>query len=167
MLQSTNRNPQPLRYYLHDDPDAFRMELEGSLTQPGAESAYYAWHTALSTLSGRPVIVDITFVTRIDDAGREVLLRWQEHGARIVARSPQSRALAAGIALEPAPLPAPKRNWRQRAIFLAAGMFAAGKQTRRARHDQAEESAVSTRLRGNRGSISRISAVEPEFSQTR
>jgi ABC-type transporter Mla MlaB component len=121
MLRFTEQSTQTLRYYLHNDPDAFRMELAGSLTQPGAESAYQAWRTALPVSGGRPVIVDISFVNQVDQAGRDVLLRWHKHGASIIARSPESRALADGIASEPAPLPPPQRNWGDRLRALLVG----------------------------------------------
>ncbi len=114
MLQFTDTSSQPLRFYLHDDPDAFRMELGGGLSGAAAESAYHAWHTALSTLQGRPVVVNISFVNQMDEAGRDVLLRWHKEGTRIVARSPESRALAGGIASEPAPLSPPRKNLRRR-----------------------------------------------------
>lgn len=112
MLRSTEKGSQTLRYFLHDDPDAFRMELGGSLTHPGAESAYRAWQSSMPVLGGRPVIVDISFVRQVDQAGRDVLRRWRQQGAQIIARSSESRALAGGFAAEPAPLPAPKRSWR-------------------------------------------------------
>jgi hypothetical protein len=132
MLQSTEKGAQRLRYYLHDDPDAFRMELAGSLTQPDAQSAYHAWRTARSVLGGRPVIVDISFVSEADEVGRNVLRRYHERGARIIARSPESRALADGIMPESAALIAPKliapqRNWGARLIArLIPAMRTAG-----------------------------------------
>lgn len=101
MFLSTEKGLRPLEYYMHDDPDAFRMELAGSLTLATAESAYQAWRTALSTLGGRLAFVDITFVDRADERGRNLLRLWHNSGARIVARSPESRALASGIPLEP------------------------------------------------------------------
>jgi hypothetical protein len=127
MLPPVEKGIQMLRYYLHDDPDAFRMELEGSLTQPSAESAYHAWRTARSVLGDRPVVVDISFVNQVDEIGRSVLLRLHERGARIIARSPESRALAGGIASESAPLAPPKRNWRARLMaWLVPTMRTAG-----------------------------------------
>lgn len=104
----------PLKYYMHDDPDAFRIELAGGLTEAYLESVNHAWRTALSIVRGRPAIVDISFVEAIDSLGRDMLTRWHQNGARIVARSAKSRALAAGIPLETVPLLAPRNNWRRR-----------------------------------------------------
>ena len=39
---------QTLGYHLHDEWDAFRLELAGSVSGDGAQSVYQAWRTALS-----------------------------------------------------------------------------------------------------------------------
>jgi len=74
-----------LEYYLHDAPEAFRFELSGSLSGPGAQSVYHAWRTALSILGKRPLSVDITAVSDVDERGRSLLLLWRRHGVRIIA----------------------------------------------------------------------------------
>jgi hypothetical protein len=88
---------QMIEYYLHDEWDAFRFELAGSLSGDGAQSVYQAWRTALSIVRDRPVIFDITFVVEADERGRAILLLWHQNGARIIAASPESRALAEPI----------------------------------------------------------------------
>jgi hypothetical protein len=84
-----------LEYYIHDGPAALQFELAGSLSGQGAESVHYAWQTALSIIGDRALIFDITSVIDADQRGRDLLLMWQRQGARIIARSSQSRALAA------------------------------------------------------------------------
>jgi hypothetical protein len=86
-----------LKYWLHDGSGAMRFELAGSLSGNGAQSVGYAWQTALSVIRDRPVVIDITRVSDADDDGRALLLRWQQYGAKIVAESRESRALAAAI----------------------------------------------------------------------
>jgi hypothetical protein len=87
---------ESLQYYIHDEPDALRLELSGSLSGEGAQSVYQAWRTALSIVAGRPVIADITFVAEADERGRGVLQAWRRNGVRIVAGSPASQAVAGG-----------------------------------------------------------------------
>ena len=99
-------NSEQLQYYLHDDFDAFRFELAGSLSGSGVESIYQAWRTALSVITNRKLVVDITFVNKADEQGRSLLRLWRRKGARIVARSPESQALAADISGEAIPEPA-------------------------------------------------------------
>jgi hypothetical protein len=103
-----------LQYYLHDDPDAFRLELAGSFRGEAVERVYYAWRTALSILRNRTVIVDITFLRTVDEQGRALLRLWHRTGARIVARSEVSRALAEDIVGETIPTPSASPGWWQR-----------------------------------------------------
>jgi hypothetical protein len=103
-----------LQYYLHDDPDAFRLELAGNLRGEAVEGVYYAWRTALSILRNRIATVDITFLREVDEQGRALLRLWHRKGARIVARSQASRALAEDIVGEPIPTPSARPGWWQR-----------------------------------------------------
>src|SRR5260370_38373729 len=87
-------NNQRLQYYIHDDMDAFRLELSGSLRGEGVRSVYHAWGTALSIVGERPVIADITFVTYAGGGGPGPLHLWHRHGRRIIAGNAQASALA-------------------------------------------------------------------------
>jgi len=107
---------QTLEYYLHDEYDAFRIELSGSLSGDGARSVWQAWRTALSIIGNRPLIADITFLTEADDRGSALLRLWHRLGARIVAASPASRALAEPILGQPLPAPPAPKNWLRRLL---------------------------------------------------
>jgi hypothetical protein len=117
---------QALQYYLHDEPDAFRLELSGSLSGEGAQSVYQAWRTALSIIGQRPVIVDITYVVDADERGRALLGVWRRRQARILAGSPQSRALAEEILSEPYPEPPARPRLRERIAVFLRGFASAG-----------------------------------------
>ena len=87
----------PLRYFIHDDFDAFRMEVSGGFVGSAARRAYEAWRAArLLARRVRP-IVDISYVTKADEYGRAVLQAWREQDVQIVAASPASSALANSI----------------------------------------------------------------------
>ena len=73
-----------LQYYMHDEPDAFRLELSGALEGDGAQDVYHAWKTALSIVGARPFIVDLTYVSATDDYGRALVRLWRDNGVRIV-----------------------------------------------------------------------------------
>ena len=94
-----------LQYYLHDEPDAFRLKLSGRLSGEGAQSVQQAWQTALSIIGARQLIVDMTFVNEADERGRVLLRLWHHNGARIIAASPESCALAESIVGETLPQP--------------------------------------------------------------
>lgn len=111
---------EQLDYYIHDESDAFRLELSGSLSGDGAQSAYQAWHTALSVVGRRPVVVDITCLMEMDERGRALLNLWQSTGARIVTRSVEAWLLTESILNTPLPEPSvQKKSWRQR-LFAAS-----------------------------------------------
>ena len=74
-----------------------RFELAGGISGNGVQSVRYAWQTALSVMLDRPLAIDVTRVSDADNDVRALLLRWQQYGARIIAASPESRALAKAV----------------------------------------------------------------------
>jgi hypothetical protein len=114
-------NKKGLEYYIHDESHALRFELAGSLSGEGAQSIYQAWQTALSIIGHRLLIFDITFVNEADERGRELLGVWHQNGARIIAASPESRALAQRFLGESAPAPPPKQSWLRRLTGFLLG----------------------------------------------
>jgi hypothetical protein len=128
---------RPLQYYMHDGPAAFRFELAGNLNEEGARRLDQDWRTASSVIGDRCLIVDMTFVTDVDERGRELLARWNREGARLVANSERSRELAEWISGQPVPgpfedvrpTPAWNMTWRSFRPFvmaLTAILFLAG-----------------------------------------
>lgn len=97
-MNSTAAGAQPLRYFIHDDFDAFRMEISGSLVGPAAQKAFEDWQTARFLARRARRVVDISYVTEADEDGKAVLRAWQEQKAQIVASTPASRAIANSIA---------------------------------------------------------------------
>ena len=144
---------EQLQYYIHDESDAFRLELSGNLSGDGAQSVYLAWRTGLSIVGERPVIVDITFVNEADDRGRVLLNLWQSTGARIVAGSVEAWLLAKSILKHPIPEPPAKKSWLQQ-LFAGAsshaensvGAPAAGSNTSVEFREVAPRCAVECRL---------------------
>jgi hypothetical protein len=101
-----------MRYYMHDGPGAFRFELSGDLDAGAAARLEQDWRTASSTIGNRTVIVDLSFVTTIDEAGRRLFRRWHAAGAQFVAISTRSRELVEVITGVPlAPQPSQKRTY--------------------------------------------------------
>jgi hypothetical protein len=94
---------QGLQYYMHYGPTAFRFELAGNLDYESAYRLDQDWRTASSAIGDRRLVVDMTFVTGADQQGRALIIRWHREGARLVANSKPSRALAESILGEPPP----------------------------------------------------------------
>jgi hypothetical protein len=90
-----------LHYYMHDGPAAFRFELAGDFANGDAARLEQEWRTASSTIGGRTLIVDLSFVTATDEAARSLFRRWHAAGAQFAAISPQSRKLVESITGRP------------------------------------------------------------------
>jgi hypothetical protein len=102
-----------LEYYLHDNPDALRIEIVGNLSGAGMASIEHAWRTSNSVLAGRHIVVDRTAVAEADGDGRRLLLSWHRCGARIIARSMDSRTLVESRG-PTGPAASGEVGWRQR-----------------------------------------------------
>jgi len=88
---------QALQFYMHDGPTALRLELAGNLNDEGVRRLGEDWRTASSVNGDRRLIVDMTFVTGVDEAGRTLIARWNRDGAHLIANSDGSRGLAESI----------------------------------------------------------------------
>ena len=78
-----------LRYYIHDGSSMFRFKLSGPLAGQDALELEQCWRTALSVIGSKDFVVDVSELTTVDDAGRELLDLWRRHGAKFVAKSEQ------------------------------------------------------------------------------
>ena len=94
-------NNHMTRYYMHEGPTAFRFELAGDLDATDAASLAQDWHTASSLVGKRTLIIDVTFVTEIDDAVRSLFGHWYAGGAEFVAGTKRSSELVESITERP------------------------------------------------------------------
>lgn len=117
-----------MRYYMHDGPAAFRFELAGVLASDDARRLEQDWRTASSVIGDRVLLIDMSFVTGIDDAVKSLFRRWYDEGAQFAANSARSRELVEMITGRPflnGPPAAPTyRPWHSlRAILFVVLMF--------------------------------------------
>ena len=71
-----------LRITIHEDDKACRLELAGRLEGPWVLETEYAWRSSLRL--GRQIELDMRQLTRVDDAGRELLSAMHLAGARLI-----------------------------------------------------------------------------------
>jgi hypothetical protein len=90
-----------MRYYMHGGPAAFRFELAGDLGAGDAARLEREWRGASLTIGNRVLVVDMSFVTGIDEAARSLFRRWYARGAEFAAGSRQSRELVESITERP------------------------------------------------------------------
>jgi hypothetical protein len=90
-----------VRYYVHEGPAAFRFELAGDLDAADAATLEQDWQTASTIRRHRTLIIDLSFVTGIDEAARGLFRRWHAGGAEFAASSKWSRELVESITGRP------------------------------------------------------------------
>jgi hypothetical protein len=90
-----------MRYYMHEGPAAFRFELAGDLDAVDAATLEHDWQTASPTMRNRTLIIDLSFVTGIDEAARSLFRSWYAEGAEFAAGSKRSRELVESITGRP------------------------------------------------------------------
>ena len=100
-----------LQLVTHNNPDGVRFELAGRLSGMDAETLHQAWQREALDDALRPVIIDITWVTEADQSGRAVLLLMYRFGAHIIAKSPESQAIAQLAVNGPADSAISKPGW--------------------------------------------------------
>ena len=90
-----------MRYYIHGGPSALRFELAGDLNAGDAWRLEQDWRGVSSAIGNRLLVVDVSFVTGIDEAARSLFKRWYARGAEFAASSKQSRELVESITEHP------------------------------------------------------------------
>ena len=86
-----------MRYYVHEGPAAFRFELAGDPDAADAATLEHDWQAASSVMGNRTLIIDLSFVTGIDETVRSLFRRWHSEGAEFTASSKRSRELVESI----------------------------------------------------------------------
>ena len=80
-----------LRITVHHDGGRYRLELAGKLGGPWVAETENVWRSV--SCSGKEIELDMTEVTGIDDAGRELLVAMHQTGARLIAEGVWMMAL--------------------------------------------------------------------------
>jgi len=86
-----------LRITVHSEEQATRLVIEGELTEPGVEELRKCWQQ-VSSLPPPSVLVNLTDLTGIDSAGKELLAQMHRQGARLIGAGVMIEALVAEIA---------------------------------------------------------------------
>jgi ABC-type transporter Mla MlaB component len=81
-----NSRCQMMRITVLDDKAEQRVVVEGKLTEPFVAELESAWEQARQDARGRPIVIDFTEVTRIDEKGEAALVAMVAEGARLTAK---------------------------------------------------------------------------------
>lgn len=90
-----------MHYYIHGGPSALRVELAGDLNAGDAWRLKQNLRGASSAIGNRSLVVDMSFVTGIDEEARSLFKRWYARGAEFAASSKQSREVVESITEHP------------------------------------------------------------------
>src|SRR5215472_15554563 len=85
-----------LRITVRDQEKKGRIQAAGKIAGPWVAELENAWRSVQAP--GREIEIDLKDVTCVDDAGRQLLARMHQAGARLVASGVMMRALVEEIA---------------------------------------------------------------------
>lgn len=86
-----------LRITVHDNPSGVTFQLEGRLAGPWVRELEECWKGTLACRCDPTVLVDLTGVTFIDDAGKACLAELRRRGAEFVAADCVTKGIVAEI----------------------------------------------------------------------
>ncbi len=101
MLKITTRN----------EGEEFRLKLEGDLAGTWVADLEECWRATQGSSAGKPACLDLTGVTRVDDAGRYLLALIHGTGARMVATGVEMTDLLDSIGRDWPPRGLEARGW--------------------------------------------------------
>ncbi len=95
--------------------DGIRLKLEGDLAGTGVQVLEDFWLTTRPSFAGRAVCLDLSGLSRVDDAGRYLLALIRRTGARMVFTGVEMKELVDSIAADwaPAHIDGPGRKHRR------------------------------------------------------
>jgi len=86
-----------LRVTTQNDAKATRLKIDGRLAGAEVHELENHWRTLTSARTHSPIVVDLTEVTFVDEAGKELLAEMHRHGDKFVAPSLMMRAVVEEI----------------------------------------------------------------------
>jgi hypothetical protein len=115
-----------LKITVHDEPAARRLQVEGKLTGVSITELEKTWRAEREAPDAKPVEIDLTGMTAIDQGGKCLLFLLYKDGACLIASGAETKELigeiANGARVEPAADSRGRRCWKvaSRAVVLMA-----------------------------------------------
>ena len=86
-----------LRIYIHDELPVTSIVVEGKLIGPWVKELEKCWETVVAAHACKSMRVDLMHVTFIDSAGRALLTRMRQKGARLLSSGVLINSIVADI----------------------------------------------------------------------
>jgi hypothetical protein len=110
------RKKTMLKITIHDEPAARRLQVEGKLTGVSIAELEKTWRSERQASIAKPVEIDLTGMTSIDQGGKCLLSILFKDGACLVASGAKAKELigeiANGARAEPAADSRGRRCWK-------------------------------------------------------
>jgi anti-anti-sigma regulatory factor len=81
-----------LRVTTKDEEEVIRLKIEGRLAGPDVDSVENHWHS-ITARQHAPILIDLTGVTFVDEAGKRLLAEMNRHGDKFVASGLMTKAI--------------------------------------------------------------------------
>ena len=105
-----------LKITVHDEPATRRVQVEGKLTGVSIAELEKTWRSERQAAGAKPVEIDLTGMTSIDQGGKCLLFLLYRDGACLVAAGAKTKELigeiANGARVEPAADSRGRRCWK-------------------------------------------------------
>ncbi len=105
------------KYYIHDGTASCRLQLIGQLTDANLPELSGCWRTARTILGNRTLILDLTGLNSVDDAGKQWLASMSQEGAIYVPED----FLRTSLADRSPEAERPSHGWFGKLIALLGG----------------------------------------------
>jgi ABC-type transporter Mla MlaB component len=106
-----------MRITVLDEKEEQRLMVEGKLAEPFVAELESAWEQVRQDAGSRPIVIDLTGVTRIDGKGEAAVVAMVAEGARLTAKGIYWEYVAKQLLNEARKVPA-RRRGRTRAKDL-------------------------------------------------
>jgi len=89
-----------LRVTAQDEAEAIRLKIEGRLAGADVNNVESYWQTITAAREFSPILIDLTGVTFVDEAGKRLLAEMSRHGDKFVASGLMTKAIIEEVSRE-------------------------------------------------------------------
>jgi anti-anti-sigma regulatory factor len=89
-----------LRVTTKDEAEMIRLKIEGRLAGADVDNVEVHWHSIASARQQFPILIDLTGVTFVDEAGKKLLAEMNRHGDKFLTCGLLTKAIIEEVSRE-------------------------------------------------------------------
>jgi hypothetical protein len=89
-----------LRVTTKDEAELIRLKIEGRLAGSDVIDVQIYWHSITTARQHFPILIDLTGVTFVDEAGKRLLAEMNRHGDKFVTGGLMTKAIIEEVSRE-------------------------------------------------------------------